>query len=110
MMHFSTLHSTLSTDMYSLGCVLHQMLTGCLPLSSRAPGVGLFLAGAGAAATAAPSNKLHLVHAILTQIPSPPNQLRPAVPTVLANIIMKCIEKNPDDRYQSASEKKEKNQ
>jgi len=77
------------TDIFSLGVVLYQMLTGCLPLSK---GTGPDM-----------QDNLQLVHAILTQVPPTPAQLRPAsIPLVLSHIIMKCIEKDPDDRYQSA--------
>ena len=75
------------TDVFSLGVVLYQMLTGSLPLL-KGSGTGEF------------ADNLQMVHAILTQVPQSPAALRPTViPIVLSNIVMKCIEKNPDDRY-----------
>jgi serine/threonine protein kinase len=81
--------SLLAASVSFVAQVLYQMLTGCLPLSK---GTGPDM-----------QDNLQLVHAILTQVPPTPAQLRPAsIPLVLSHIIMKCIEKNPDDRYQSA--------
>lgn len=67
------------------------MLTGRLPLD--------VCFGADSSPSTDP---LQLVHAILTTIPPTPQSLKPSVPQVLSNMIMKCLEKNPDARYQSA--------
>ena len=80
------------SDLYSVGVVLYQMLTAVLPFaSSGSGGTG----GEGA-------DELELVHAIITKLPVPPLALRPTLPPMLSALVMKLLEKNPDDRYQSA--------
>lgn len=70
------------TDFYSLGVTFYQLLTGELPF--------LF------------SDPMELVHAHLAKIPiSPYGKCR--IPKIISNIVMKLLQKNPEDRYQSAS-------
>jgi serine/threonine protein kinase len=76
------------TDLFSLGCVLYQMLTGVLPITLPKSGGDI--------------DSLQIVHSILTKVPPTPHQLNPSIPLVLSNIVMRCIEKSPDDRYLSA--------
>lgn len=40
----------------------------------------------------------------LTQLPTPLIQLRPAIPPELSQTLMRCLEKRPSDRWQSAEE------
>lgn len=72
------------TDVYGLGGVLFAALTGQAPFS-----------GAG-------------VWALLDQVlhaPAPdPARLAPATPAALAAICLRCLEKSPDDRYESATQ------
>ena len=70
------------TDLYSLGVVLYQMATGQLPLTSDDP--------------------LELIHCIIAKMPVSPHILKPSIPKVLADIIMKLLAKNAEARYQSA--------
>jgi TolB-like protein len=70
------------TDIYAAGVVLYVMATGQLPFQERLP-------------TA-------LSDAILHHLPPPPGRLRPDLDARLEEIILKCLEKDPDLRYQSA--------
>ena len=70
------------TDLYSMGCTLYQALLGRPPFEIEDP--------------------VELVHAHLAQRPTPPSEVDPAVPEMLSHILMKLLEKDGADRYQSA--------
>ncbi len=70
------------SDIFSFGCVLYEMVTG-----RRA------FAGATAADTMA---------AILTQEPPGPSGIHQAIPLPLSRVIAHCLEKQPEERSQSA--------
>src|SRR5712692_7996852 len=72
------------TDVYSLGTVLYEMATGRRPFD------------AAASATLAAD--------ILHKAPVPPGRTNPALPARLDDIILKCLEKDRENRYQSAKE------
>ena len=72
------------TDIYAAGAVLYEMATGRRPFRSKF-------------ATA-------LAADIQTQAPAPPCQLNPKISLGLEEIILKCLEKEPQNRYQSAEE------
>jgi predicted ATPase/signal transduction histidine kinase/DNA-binding response OmpR family regulator len=78
-MHQPTDHRS---DLYSLGILFYEMLTGDLPFSAGDP--------------------LELVHAHLSQSPLPPHERNSRISIVLSNIILKLLAKEPDSRYQSA--------
>ena len=73
-------HSTRS-DLFSLGIVLYQMLTGVPPFD-----------GSSVAAVCAQ---------ILTTDPVEPSRRNPALPAALDHIVMRCLAKKPEDRYPS---------
>ena len=72
------------SDLYSLGAVFYELATGRRPL--RAEGVA------------------QLIHAILLEPPVRPRELNSRVSAELERIILKCLEKDPENRYQSAKE------
>ncbi|WP_394850193.1 AAA family ATPase [Pendulispora brunnea] len=70
------------TDLYSLGVTLYELLT------HRVPFLG--------------SDALEWVHAHLARRPKPPADVDPTIPRSVSDIVLKLLEKNPEDRYQSA--------
>ncbi len=71
-------------DIYSLGVSLYELATGRLPFDSKEV------------------SDLRRMHA--TCPPEPPSQINPAVPKDLERVILKCMEKGRDERYQSPEE------
>ncbi len=70
------------SDIFSLGCVLHEMLTG----------KGAFARGSAAESMAA----------ILNEDPPPPSASDASIPPVLDALVRQCLEKAPGERFRSA--------
>ena len=72
------------SDIYSLGITMYEMTTGRVPFDGDTPVA------------------IAIKH--LQKEPAPPSEIAPDVPQSLEKIILKCIEKEPSKRYQSAGE------
>jgi diguanylate cyclase (GGDEF)-like protein len=69
-------------DLYGLGATIYELATGRPPFGTGDP--------------------FRLVHDHLTRAATPPATVNPAVPPLLSDIIMHTLEKEPDNRYQTA--------
>jgi serine/threonine-protein kinase len=72
------------SDVYSLGAILYEMLTGRPPFREK--------------------NPLETLMAVREREPPSPRSLQPKTPRELEIICLKCLEKSPGDRYASARE------
>ena len=72
------------SDLYSLGVVMYEMLTGKLPFEADTP------------------VSVALKH--IQEEPKEPKSLNPSIPNAVNDIVMKAMKKDPNLRYQNASE------
>ena len=72
------------SDLYSLGVLMYEMLTGEVPFSGDTP--------------------VEIAMKHLSQTPAPPSTKRHDVPRELDLVVMRSLAKDPDDRYQNAEE------
>jgi eukaryotic-like serine/threonine-protein kinase len=75
---------TPASDIYSVGIVLYEMLTGSVPFTGDTP--------------------LEIAMKHLSTTPLPPSEKRREVPHELDSIVLRALAKDPADRYQSADE------
>src|SRR5205085_2046590 len=70
------------SDLYSVGIVLYEMLTGSVPFTGDTP--------------------LEIAMKHLSGVPEPPSKRRPEIPRDLDYVVLRALAKNPHDRYESA--------
>lgn len=70
------------TDLYSFGATLYHLFTRKLPFAAQ---------------TAQEMIRMHV-----SASPSPPSEVNPMIPKAISDIILKCMEKVPENRYKSA--------
>ncbi|MFI5187366.1 MAG: serine/threonine protein kinase, partial [Chitinophagales bacterium] len=75
---------SMSTDLYSMGVTMYELLTGKLPFEGN--------------------SDFNLMQDILKKRPLDVDKLNASVPKVLSNIVMKTLEKKPSDRFADARE------
>jgi beta-lactam-binding protein with PASTA domain/predicted Ser/Thr protein kinase len=72
------------SDVYSVGIVLYELLTGTLPFTGETP--------------------LEIAMKHLSEVPKPPSELRAEVPADLDMVVLRALAKDPADRFESAEE------
>ena len=72
------------SDIYSTGVVLYEVFTGALPFEGDSP--------------------LAVVLKHVQEKPPPPQSKNPKIDPKVAAIVLKCMQKSPDDRYQSVND------
>ncbi|KFE71882.1 serine/threonine-protein kinase [Hyalangium minutum] len=72
------------TDLYALGIISYELLTGRTPFPKG--GLG------------------SLLHAHLQELPPAPHELTPSVPLPLSQLVMRAMAKRPEDRFRTAAE------
>jgi len=75
------------SDIYSLGTLLYEMLTGRVPFNS--------------------TSEYELMRCQIEDVPTPPRTLAPQIPVAVEQAIMCALAKKPEARYQSANEFRE---
>ena len=73
-----------TSDVYSLGVILYELLTGDVPIKGR--------------------TNIEVIHRVVHEDPQSPSRLNPTVPRDLETICLKCLEKKPSLRYSTARE------
>ncbi|HUK93566.1 MAG TPA: PASTA domain-containing protein, partial [Gaiellaceae bacterium] len=73
-----------TSDLYSVGIVLYELLTGEVPFTGDTP--------------------LEIAMKHLSEPPKPPSELRPDVPHDLDLVVLRALAKDPSDRYESAED------
>ncbi|MFZ3216914.1 MAG: tetratricopeptide repeat protein [Candidatus Acidiferrales bacterium] len=71
-------------DLYSYGLILYEMVTGDVPFTGE--------------------STLKVMYQRIQEKPKSPKLIKPDLPNWLVKIIMRCLERNPDERYQNAYE------
>ncbi|MDA8240762.1 MAG: protein kinase [Nitrospiraceae bacterium] len=75
------------TDIYSLGIVLYQLLTGSVPFKAETPS--------------------SVIYKHVYEVPPPPRTINPAISSAAEAVVLKAIAKKPEDRFQNPVEFRE---
>jgi eukaryotic-like serine/threonine-protein kinase len=75
---------TASSDLYSVGIVLYEVLTGKVPFTG--------------------DSAIEIAMKHLNELPKPPSKIRPEIPEELDHVVLRALAKAPEDRYQTAEE------
>jgi eukaryotic-like serine/threonine-protein kinase len=75
---------TAPSDLYSVGIVLYEMLTGKVPFTGDSP--------------------IEIAMKHLNDPPKPPSRIRPEIPEELDQVVLRALAKEPEQRYQTAEE------
>ena len=70
------------SDIFSFGCVLYEMVSGKRPFTGE--------------------SRLNIAAAILEKEPQPISNLQPLTPAALEHVVLRCLMKDPEERWQSA--------
>lgn len=70
------------SDLFSVGTVMYELLTGRLPFAG--------------------DNMASIVYQIMFEAPPAPAEINPKVPSWLSDVVMTCLQKDPQQRYQDA--------
>jgi serine/threonine protein kinase/Tol biopolymer transport system component len=70
------------SDIFSFGCVLYEMASGRRPFTGE--------------------SRLSIVAAILEKDPQPMSSLQPLTPAALEHVVLRCLTKDPEERWQSS--------
>jgi serine/threonine-protein kinase len=73
-----------ASDLYSVGVVLYEMLTGKVPFTGE--------------------TLMEITMKHREEVPKPPSELEPSIPEELDQIVLRALAKDPADRFQSAEE------
>lgn len=73
-----------ATDVYSLACILYQLVVGQVPFTGDTP--------------------YAIVHKHIYAAPTPPSELNPEVPPQVDAVLLKALDKDPDSRYATPNE------